>query len=55
MSFLYWIGQATHDLHNEGILFSDAIGVSTLVCLLDNGEVGAQPRMRRPCLAGSGD
>ncbi len=41
VAFLNRIGQATHDLHNEGILFSDAIGVSTLVCLLNNGDQGA--------------
>ena len=41
VAFLNRIGQATHDLHNEGILFSDAIGVSTLVCLLNNGNNGA--------------
>ncbi len=35
------IGQATNDTHNEGILFSDAIGFSTLVCLLNNGQNGA--------------
>ena len=41
IDFLNRIGQATHDLHNEGILFSDAIGFSTLVCLLNNGKNGA--------------
>ena len=41
IEFLNRIGQATHDLHNEGILFSDAIGFSTLVCLLNNGKAGA--------------
>jgi catechol 1,2-dioxygenase len=41
IEFLNRIGQATHDLHNEGILFSDAIGFSTLVCLLNNGKNGA--------------
>jgi catechol 1,2-dioxygenase len=41
VEFLNRIGQSTHDLHNEGILFSDAIGVSTLVCLLNNGDNGA--------------
>jgi catechol 1,2-dioxygenase len=41
IDFLNRIGQATHDLHNEGILFADAIGFSTLVCLLNNGNVGA--------------
>ena len=34
------IGQATNDHHNEGILFADAIGFSTLVCLLNNGNAG---------------
>jgi protocatechuate 3,4-dioxygenase beta subunit len=41
VEFLNRIGQATHDGHNEGILFSDAIGFSTLVCLLNNGRNGA--------------
>src|SRR5215213_7357765 len=41
VEFLNRIGQATHDMHNEGILFSDAIGFSTLVCLLNNGQNGA--------------
>ncbi len=41
VDFLNRIGKATHDLHNEGILFSDTIGVSTLVCLLNNGDNGA--------------
>jgi protocatechuate 3,4-dioxygenase beta subunit len=41
IEFLNRIGQATNDRHNEGILFSDAIGLSTLVCLLNNGAGGA--------------
>ena len=41
VDFLNRIGKATHDLHNEGILASDAIGVSTLVCLMNNGLNGA--------------
>ena len=41
IAFLNRIGQATHDRHNEGVLFSDAIGLSTLVCLLNNGNAGA--------------
>ena len=41
VDFLNRIGQATHDSHNEGILFADAIGLSTLVCLLNNGNAGA--------------
>src|SRR5258706_13175454 len=41
IDFLNRIGQATTDRHNEGILFADAIGLSTLVCLLNNGNAGA--------------
>lgn len=41
VAFLNRIGQATNDRHNEGVLFSDAIGFSTLVCLLNNGRNGA--------------
>ncbi|HEV2605778.1 MAG TPA: dioxygenase [Microvirga sp.] len=41
LDFLNRIGQATHDAHNEAVLFSDAIGFSTLVCLLNNGQAGA--------------
>jgi catechol 1,2-dioxygenase len=41
IDFLNRIGQATHDAHNEGMLLSDAVGFSTLVCLLNNGRNGA--------------
>jgi protocatechuate 3,4-dioxygenase beta subunit len=41
VAFLNRVGQASNDSHNEGILFSDAIGFSTLVCLLNNGQNGA--------------
>ncbi|MEW6643764.1 MAG: dioxygenase [Pseudomonadota bacterium] len=41
IDFLNRIGQATNDRHNEGILFADAIGFSTLVCLQNNGDQGA--------------
>src|SRR3954463_13880342 len=41
IDFLNRIGQATNDTHNEGILFSDVLGFSTLVCLLNNGTAGA--------------
>ncbi|OPY97028.1 catechol 1,2-dioxygenase [Bradyrhizobium sacchari] len=41
VDFLNRIGQATNDSHNEGILFADAVGFSTLVCLLNNGNAGA--------------
>lgn len=41
VEFLGRIGQANSATHNEGVLFSDAVGVSTLVCLLNNGADGA--------------
>lgn len=41
ISMLNRIGQATNDSHNEGILFADILGFSTLVCLLNNGNTGA--------------
>jgi catechol 1,2-dioxygenase len=41
VDFLNRVGQATHSAHNEGILLADALGFSTLVCLLNNGQAGA--------------
>ena len=41
IDFLNRIGKATHDAHNEGILFADAVGFSTLVCLMNNGPAGS--------------
>jgi len=35
------IGPLTNDFHNEGILFSDTIGLSTLVTLMNNGAGGS--------------
>lgn len=35
------IGKATTDSHNEAVLMAGSLGVSTLVCLLNNGENGA--------------
>jgi len=40
IEFLIGLGQRTNDSHNEAILASDAIGFSTLVCLLNNGNAG---------------
>src|SRR5262249_441452 len=42
IDFLNRIGQATNDHHNEGILFADAVGFSTLLCLMNNGNAGAR-------------
>jgi catechol 1,2-dioxygenase len=41
VDFLNRIGKQTTGTHNEGVLFSDAIGLSTLVCLMNNGKNGA--------------
>jgi catechol 1,2-dioxygenase len=35
------MGQATTDTHNEAVLMAGSLGVSTLVCLLNNGDRGA--------------
>jgi protocatechuate 3,4-dioxygenase beta subunit len=40
IDFLNRIGKATTDIHNEGILFADAVGFSTLVVLMNNGGKG---------------
>lgn len=42
VAFLNRVGQATHDSHNEGILLSDILGLSTLVCLMNNGQKGGR-------------
>src|SRR5215468_6336988 len=34
------MGQATTDTHNEMVLMAGSLGVSTLVCLLNNGDRG---------------
>src|SRR4029079_3041984 len=35
------IGQSSNAFHNEAVLMSGSLGVSTLVCLLNNGKNGA--------------
>lgn len=35
------MGQQTNDKHNEFVLMAGSLGVSTLVCLLNNGDQGA--------------
>lgn len=34
------IGQLSNDTHNEAVLMAGSLGVSALVCLLNNGELG---------------
>ncbi len=41
IGMLNGIGKKTSDVHNEAILFSDTIGLSTLVCLMNNGAGGS--------------
>jgi catechol 1,2-dioxygenase len=41
VDFLNRIGQSTNDGHNEAVLLSDVVGLSTLVCLVNNGRNGA--------------
>ncbi|MBN8940530.1 MAG: catechol 1,2-dioxygenase [Rhizobiales bacterium] len=40
IEFVVGLGQLTNDTHNEAVLASDAVGFSTLVCLLNNGNAG---------------
>lgn len=58
------IGQLTSDTHNEAVLMAGSLGVSALVCLLNNGELGKQEtsqnllgpfwRMHSPATANGG-
>ncbi len=41
VDFINRVGQATNDTHNEAMLLADALGLSTLVCLQNNGDKGA--------------
>ena len=40
IGYLVALGQRSNDTQNEAILASDAIGLSTLVCLMNNGQDG---------------
>ena len=39
--FINRIGQASNDSHNEAVMMAGSLGISTLVCLLNNGNHGA--------------
>ena len=43
IGFINAIGQKTTPSHNEAMLLSGALGVSNLVCLLNNGASGKRP------------
>ena len=40
-AYINAIGQSSNPAHNEAVLMSGSLGVSTLVCLLNNGRNGA--------------
>ena len=41
IGYIVWLGQHTNATHNEAVLMSGSLGVSTLICLLNNGDRGA--------------
>ena len=43
ISFINAIGQKTTPSHNEAMLIAGALGVSNLVCLINNGAKGTRP------------
>src|SRR5687767_5362000 len=43
IGYINAIGQKTTASHNEAMLMAGALGVSNLVCLLNNGAGGTQP------------
>jgi catechol 1,2-dioxygenase len=40
VNYIVQIGKHTSDSHNEGVLMAGSLGVSALVCLLNNGDGG---------------
>jgi hydroxyquinol 1,2-dioxygenase len=40
IGYIVGLGQHTNPTHNEAVLMSGSLGVSTLICLLNNGERG---------------
>ena len=48
------MGKLTSDTHNELVLMAGSLGVSSLVCLLNNGDGGAPRRLRNRCWVRSG-
>src|SRR5687768_1360442 len=43
ISYLNAIGQKTSSSHNEAMLIAGALGVSNLICLINNGLQGTRP------------
>ena len=45
------MGKLASDTHNETVLMAGSLGVSSLVCLLNNGDGGQHPKRRSRCSA----
>src|ERR1700757_1895939 len=43
IGYVNGIGKQTTSSHNEAMLLAGALGVSNLVCLMNNGGLGARP------------
>src|ERR1700741_1203205 len=43
VAYINRIGKATNDYHNEGVLMAGSLGVSPLVCLINNGNGQTRP------------
>src|SRR5256885_4358654 len=43
IGFVNAIGQKTTPSHNEAMLIAGALGVSNLICLINNGQKGTRP------------
>ena len=41
IQYVVALGQCTNDSHNEAVLISGSLGLSTLICLLNNGSNGS--------------
>jgi hypothetical protein len=52
IGFVNAIGQKTTPSHNEAMLLSGSLGVSNLVCLLNNGALGTRPTQAEMNLRG---
>src|ERR1700744_1368696 len=40
MNYIVRVGQASNDTHNEAVLISGSLGLSQLICMLNNGDNG---------------
>ena len=54
IGYVVALGKHTNETHNEAVLMSGSLGFSTLICLLNNGNHGADRDRRRTCSVRSG-